>query len=150
MKKEVILTPEMLWILIRFQTMNNDQNVGFEVLTAVVMKSSTFWDIMSCSQLICYLLSPWFLARLILRPWRYRRYVPPKRRLTFSGLHDVMSQKTAFFNDQKNYGTMKIFVGTFPVMVILQTSRQVNRLRCVISDWQNLPDHKGYDLCVPF
>jgi hypothetical protein len=25
--------------------------IGFEVLTAVVMKSSTFWDIMSCSQL---------------------------------------------------------------------------------------------------
>jgi hypothetical protein len=26
-------------------------NVGFEVLTAVVMKSSIFWDVMPCSPL---------------------------------------------------------------------------------------------------
>jgi hypothetical protein len=32
-------------------------------------------------------------ARLILPPWRWRRYVPPKRRLTFNGLHGVISQK---------------------------------------------------------
>jgi hypothetical protein len=31
--------------------------------------------------------SSWFLAWFILRPWRYRRFVSPKRRLTFSGLH---------------------------------------------------------------
>jgi hypothetical protein len=30
---------------------NNQYCVGFEVLTAVVMKSSIFWDIMSCSPL---------------------------------------------------------------------------------------------------
>jgi hypothetical protein len=39
----------------------------------------------------------WFLARLILLPWRWRRYVPPKRRLTFNGLHCVISQKIALF-----------------------------------------------------
>jgi hypothetical protein len=32
----------------------------------------------------CHLLSRWFLARFILRPWRWRRHVPPKRRLTFN------------------------------------------------------------------
>jgi hypothetical protein len=32
-----------------------------------------------------------------LRPWRWRRYVPPKRRLT-PYLHGATSQKTAFFN----------------------------------------------------
>jgi hypothetical protein len=32
------------------------------------------------------------LAWLILRPWRWRRYVPPKRRLNFNGLHGVISQ----------------------------------------------------------
>jgi hypothetical protein len=36
------------------------------------------------------------LARLI-RPWRWRRYVPPKRQLTFNGLHGVISQKIALF-----------------------------------------------------
>jgi hypothetical protein len=44
----------------------------------------------------CHLLSRWFLSRLI-RPWRWRRYVPPKCRLTFSGLHGVISQKTVLF-----------------------------------------------------
>jgi hypothetical protein len=34
----------------------------------------------------CCLLSRWYLA-LLIRPWRWRRYIPPKRRLTFSGLH---------------------------------------------------------------
>jgi hypothetical protein len=41
----------------------------------------------------CGPLSRWFLARLI-RPWRWRRYVTPKRRLTLKGLQGVISQKT--------------------------------------------------------
>jgi hypothetical protein len=45
----------------------------------------------------CHLLSLWFLARLILLLWRWRRYFPPKRRLTFNGLHCVKSQKIVLF-----------------------------------------------------
>jgi hypothetical protein len=41
----------------------------------------------------CHLLSRWFLARLILLPWRWRRRVLPKRWFTFQGLHDVVPQK---------------------------------------------------------
>jgi hypothetical protein len=48
----------------------------------------------------CHLLSRWFLARLILRPWKWRRYAPPKHRLAFNGLHCVISQKIALFNNQ--------------------------------------------------
>jgi hypothetical protein len=33
-------------------------------------------------------------ARLILRPWRWRQYVPPKRRLTFNGLHGSENLKS--------------------------------------------------------
>jgi hypothetical protein len=44
-----------------------------------------------------HLLSRWFLARLILRPWRWRRYVPPKLRLTLNGLYGVISQKMVLF-----------------------------------------------------
>jgi hypothetical protein len=40
-----------------------------------------------------HLLPHWFLSCLIHRRWRWRRYVPPKRRLTFSGLHGFISQK---------------------------------------------------------
>jgi hypothetical protein len=37
----------------------------------------------------------WFLAPLILRDWWWRRYDPPKRRLTFNRLHGVISQDAA-------------------------------------------------------
>jgi hypothetical protein len=80
-------------------------NEGFKVLTAVVMKTTNFWDITPCSPLKvnrrfgrtyslhlqcrrisqaryqresssdCHLISSWYLARLI-RLWRWRRYVP--------------------------------------------------------------------------
>jgi hypothetical protein len=33
-------------------------------------------------------------ASLTLQPWRWRRYIPPKRRSTFTGLHSVISKKT--------------------------------------------------------
>jgi hypothetical protein len=77
------------------------------------MKLSVFWDVMLCSPAkstnilgeeitsmfraeLCLLLdSCWFLAWLTLQPWRWRRYVPLKHWLTFTGLYDVISQKTA-------------------------------------------------------
>jgi hypothetical protein len=34
---------------------------------------------------------------LILRPWRWRQHVSSKRRLTFNGLHGVISQKMGLF-----------------------------------------------------
>jgi hypothetical protein len=43
------------------------------------------------------MLSRWFLAHLIFSPWRWRRYVPPKRRLTLNVLHGVLSQKMVLF-----------------------------------------------------
>jgi hypothetical protein len=80
--------------------------VGFEVLTPVVMKNSVFWDITPCSPLKVKrrfrwtyrkqglpFASFWFLAWLILRPWRWRRHVLPKRQSTFNGLHGVIAQK---------------------------------------------------------
>jgi hypothetical protein len=42
-------------------------------------------------------LLPGFLLNLFLRPWRWRRYVPPKRRLTFNGLQGVVFQKMILF-----------------------------------------------------
>jgi hypothetical protein len=38
-------------------------------------------------------LSRWYVARLILQPWRWRWHVPPKCLLTFNRLHDVISQR---------------------------------------------------------
>jgi hypothetical protein len=39
----------------------------------------------------------WFFASPTLQPWRWRRYVLPRRLLTFNGLHCVMSQKVKLF-----------------------------------------------------
>jgi hypothetical protein len=36
-------------------------------------------------------------AWLILRPWRWRQRVPPKRPFVFNGIHGVISQKTELF-----------------------------------------------------
>jgi hypothetical protein len=95
-------------------------SAGLEDLTAVIMKSSTAWDITPCKLCsICHLLSSWFLTRLILRPWTWRRCSSetsvdlkcfachllsrwflarlPKRRLIFNGLHGVITQKTERF-----------------------------------------------------
>jgi hypothetical protein len=43
---------------------------------------------------ICLLpASRWLLARLIIRRWRWRRHILPKRRLTLNWLHGIMCQK---------------------------------------------------------
>jgi hypothetical protein len=70
---------------------------GFEVFTAVVMKSIIFWDVTPCSLLSCHLLTCWFLMKLFLLPWIWRRYVPPKRRLQLNRQHGVTSQKMILF-----------------------------------------------------
>jgi hypothetical protein len=83
--------------LIILLTENNDL-VGFQVFTAVVMKSNTCWDVTPCSpskvsrrfggtyrQLVSCTDDFW--------SWRWRRYIPPNHRFTFSGLHGVISQK---------------------------------------------------------
>jgi hypothetical protein len=85
--------------------------VGFEVLPAVDMKSTIFMDITPCSPLsvnrrfggtsriilLATCLHAGFLLNLFFRPWRWRRYVPPKPPLTLNGLLCVISQKMVLF-----------------------------------------------------
>jgi hypothetical protein len=76
-----------------------DEYVGFEVLLAVDMKSSIFWDTPPCSPLkfnkrfrgICRF---HLLSRRISRVRNKREHIPLKRRLSFNGLHDLISLKT--------------------------------------------------------
>jgi hypothetical protein len=88
------------------------------------MKSTIFWDITPCSQLkvkwrfgetsrsVFHPLSCWF-ARLILWSWRWRRYVPPKRRLTFNGLHGILSKNILLFNIDLYLIILVICVGEY-------------------------------------
>jgi hypothetical protein len=78
--------------------------VGFEILTAVIMKNSVFWNITPCSPLkvnrrfggTCRL-SIQCLKIIQARNRRKRRWkastILLKHRLTFNGLHGVISQK---------------------------------------------------------
>jgi hypothetical protein len=83
---------------------------GFEVLTAVVMNSTIFWDITPCSPLS---VNPRFGGTYGLHLQGRRNkfskipaskqvpnriiLVPQKRRLTLNGLHGVISQKMVLF-----------------------------------------------------
>jgi hypothetical protein len=51
----------------------------------------------------CQLLLRCFIARLILQSWRWRRHVSPKRRLTFNGVHGVISQKTELLREYSSF-----------------------------------------------
>jgi hypothetical protein len=104
----------------RKKVQNAVRVVGFEVFTEVVMKSIIFWDMTPCSPLSCtrrfggtYRLHfrveeqfskpsslPLAYSRVawtILRPWRWWRYVPPKRLVLLNGLHGVIFQKMILF-----------------------------------------------------
>jgi hypothetical protein len=99
-------------------------HVRFNVITAVVVKNSIFWDIMPCSPLkinwhlggTCNLLpaSCCFLLGF-LQPWRWRWHVPPKVCLTFNGLCSFMSQKTEFFTG--SHGCKKCTNGFWKAIV---------------------------------
>jgi hypothetical protein len=58
--------------------------VGFEVLTAVVMKSSIFWNVTPC----------WNFSDV---SEKQGQNIPPKHRSTFNWLYGVVSQKTELF-----------------------------------------------------
>jgi hypothetical protein len=65
----------------------------------VKCKSTIFWDITPCSLLsrfaACFYAG--FLLSFFFLPWRWRRYVPPKGRLAFNGLHGLVSQNIVLF-----------------------------------------------------
>jgi hypothetical protein len=82
----------------------------------ITLKSSIVWDIMPCSPLkvnwrfggtrrlhqqdrIISQQETWGTAgsfHLLSRRWRWKRYVPPKPRLTFNWLHRMLSQTVEF------------------------------------------------------
>jgi hypothetical protein len=109
----------------KWNIQTNKEHVGFEVLTAVVIKSSVFWDMTQCSPLKvdrrfrgtcplhrqCWRVSQreisvkqaTIFASLTLQPWRWRWQFTPKRRLTFNGLHGVISQKVELFKQRTRH-----------------------------------------------
>jgi hypothetical protein len=60
------------------------------------MKNSVFWDVAPCRSRVSSHLLMLVPHSQIFLPWRWRRYVPPKRLFT-PDLHGATSQKTASF-----------------------------------------------------
>jgi hypothetical protein len=48
--------------------------------------------------------SRWFLVLLIIRRWMCRQHVSPKRRLTFSRLHDIIKSRDSVVGIATGYG----------------------------------------------
>jgi hypothetical protein len=70
--------------------------------------------------------SRWFLALFILRTWRWRRHIPPKHRLTFNGLYDVISQNIKLCNSKyvlENKGNKPLLVQT---IILLLDRRRID------------------------
>jgi hypothetical protein len=111
-----MLMLDMIWRVL------NIGKIGSEVFIPVTMKNTVFWDVAPCRSCVnqrfggTYRLhlqgkknprvrnqrkqvavcSSWFLTRGFFLPWRWRRYVPPKRWFT-QDLHGATSQKTVSF-----------------------------------------------------
>jgi hypothetical protein len=67
---------------------------------------------------------------LVFRPCRWRRYVPPKRPLTFNGLHGVISQKVVLFNIFHRYQFL-LRLEVRRILAIIRTYRYVHTIqRC--------------------
>jgi hypothetical protein len=88
-------------------------NADGEVLTAVGVKSSVFWDIMPCSLLE--------INRLCEGACRHRLQGRPKRRLIFNRIDCIISQK------------MKIFLGTECSYIIRCCLKRFFRLHHALS-----------------
>jgi hypothetical protein len=73
------------------------QNLMNKIMNFCIWIVTIFCNVTPYSQSDYYSLSPWFLARLIIRSWRWRRYIPLKRRLTYKELYDLIIQKIVVF-----------------------------------------------------
>jgi hypothetical protein len=86
---EIFFKEWRLWDITLYSALNVKRRLGRTSPPSSGLKKKPAWKQSSA----CHVLSRSFLTRLILRPRRWRRYVPPKRWLTFNGLHGIVSQK---------------------------------------------------------
>jgi hypothetical protein len=75
------------------ETCNRHIHAGNEVLTAAIMNNIIFWGITSRSPLKFNWRFVERICRLNFIPWWWRRYVPPKCRLTFNRLHSYIRNR---------------------------------------------------------
>jgi hypothetical protein len=77
-----------------------------------------------------------FSSAYFFRPWRWRRYVPPKRRLTLNGLHGVISQENGTL--QRNGSQFMPTVDTWHNNDILSYNRSLHKSAHSNMSWASL------------
>jgi hypothetical protein len=71
-----------------------DETWNREVSCTKINTNATYsTKVFGITEPVCHLLSPWYRTRIIILPWRWWWHVPSKRRLTFNGLHGIISLK---------------------------------------------------------
>jgi hypothetical protein len=134
-------------ILRYLQHMRQTHGILQYSIHAQCKKNWRFWERRLCIDLInhsfggtsfLHLLPAlcFFSAWLILRPWRLRRHVPLKRRLSFNRLHGVLSQNTKHFKTRLNYWK--------PSFTSVQNLRSPPNSRTKVPRaWDNLVEEKS-------
>jgi hypothetical protein len=91
--RSIMFSQRWLWVLFLWYnivlSVENDRNFGG--ICRVHLQNKRL------SQTVLATASRWFLAWLIIRPWRWKLHVPPKLWLTFKWLHCVLSEKIELF-----------------------------------------------------
>jgi hypothetical protein len=86
-------------------------------------------------------LSRWYLSRLINRPWRWRRYILPKCRLAFNGLHCVISQKIELFitTDVRTSNPTQYYLPLRPITVTARLKHELSSPNRTLGSWVRIP-----------
>jgi hypothetical protein len=78
------------------------------------------------------------LVWLILRSWRWGRYIPPKRRLTFSGLHGAICHKTVLCIQNVSRVTLRKRLGRPMLRCDNNIETNLKERWCMDIDWIRL------------
>jgi hypothetical protein len=119
----------------------NTSSAGFEVLPPVVMENSIFMNITPCSPLkinhhfggTCHFHLQSGRINHTAAQQRWRRYVAPKRQLTFNGPHSVISHNISFFKYQAGWCKAKA------LDLYSDGSRCLSRLGHLTDDFRSFP-----------
>jgi hypothetical protein len=80
-------------VLFLFPTSSMWEPIWTEGLASKFHSISILFQVFVCHLFCSFSTSFWFLVWLTLQPWRWRRHVPRKRRLSFTGLRGVICQR---------------------------------------------------------
>jgi hypothetical protein len=124
------------------QDLTFSQRWLWRVLSSGIKRCVVRWkstDVSGGTWRLCLLLSSrCFLAWFLLRPWWWRRHVPPERRLTLDGLHGIISLKWELF----------LVHHVFTLLCLNLICSHNSSCKETIISYQKHLEFQHYDLCT--